>query len=201
MNQQSLQTLIALVEFDQELLAVERSVEKLQYELEEARKESTLCHEGLDRVQTAKHVYKKEVDLKELEMKTLDQEQKDARKRLDGAANQREYNSVLKEVEALQKKQNILEEELLALWKKYEHAEAEVKERKVECDNRLVSLNTVITEKMQAINSMQEKLAELKKVRDEKVKNVPEELMEKYNAMYKQVANPIVPIGKNSCSA
>jgi predicted nucleic acid-binding Zn-ribbon protein len=201
MNQFSLQKLIDLVEFDQGMVKIEHAIDKLKEEIAVAQKEADLCNEGLDRSKKNKHDLKKEVDATELEMKTLDQDEKEKRRRLDAATNQREYESFSKEVAALQVKQNSLEEELLLKWKKYEHAEVELKERQAFCDEKLISLNTVITEKMRAMDEQQKNLKHHHALREEKLKNIPQELLEKYNVMYKQVSNPVVPVEKESCTA
>jgi predicted nucleic acid-binding Zn-ribbon protein len=201
MSENPLQKLIDLVNFDQELLSIQGDIDKLQEELEHDKKEMSECQIGLEKVEKFLHDARKEVDSTELEMKTLDQEEKDRVKRLDAAANQREYESISKEIEQLKKKQHDLEAELLAAWKKFEHAESEVSERKEYCDKKMTSLNTVIAEKMQKIQELKDQLAERQKGRSEKMKNIPEELLEKYATMYKQVANPVVPIADGSCSA
>ena len=201
MSENPLQKLIDLVNFDQELLSIQGDIDKLQEELEHDNKEMSECRVGLEKMQKFFNEARKEVDSTELEMKTLDQEEKDRVKRLDAAANQREYESTSKEIERLKKKQHDLEEELLGAWKKFEHAESGLSERKDYCDKKMTSLNTVITEKMQRIQELKDQLATNQQGRPEKMKGIPEELLEKYATMYKQVANPVVPVADGSCTA
>lgn len=201
MKQFSLQQLIELVNFDQDMVQTEHAIAKLQCEVQDAQQEVTLCQEGLERFKKNKHDLKKEVDKTELEMKTLDQEEKEKRKRMESATNQREYESFSKEAEILKTKQHELEEDLLEKWKKYEHAEVELKERQTFCDATLTSLDTVITEKMQKIAELQDKLESQQKMREQKLAGIPQELLEKYANMYKQISNPVVPVESGSCTA
>jgi len=201
MNPNALQKLIELVEFDRSMLATKREIEKLQHEIDDDKKEANLCQVGLEKYQELNHTIKKEVDAKELEMKSLDQEEKDKRKKMDGSTNQREYSLFSKEVEGLRKKQHDLEEDLLATWKKLEHAQEELKKREIFCDAKLTSLNTVIIEKMQEAATLKTKLDQHVKARDKQMEGIPEDLLEKYTAMYKQTSNPVVAVEKDSCSA
>jgi predicted nucleic acid-binding Zn-ribbon protein len=201
MNENPLSKLLDLVNFDQELLSIQSKIDKLKLELEHDNKEMYECKIGLVRVEKGAFEAKKIVDNFELEMKSLDQEEKDRIKKLEASSNQREYESLNKEIEQLKKKQHDLEEELLAAWKKLEHENAELKNRQDYCDKKMTSLNTVIEEKMQKITQLKEQLSEQQKGRHEKMKSIPDELLEKYETMYKKVSNPVIPIAKESCSA
>lgn len=196
-----LSTLIDLVAFDQITVAMEREIEKIQQELIKDNQEVTLCNVALDRSKEHAHTSRKEVDAKEFEMKTLDQEEKNKRKRLDTAANKREYDALAKEIEMIKKKQHNLEQDLLTSWKKFENAEQDLQSKKEFCQEKVTSLNTVIVEKMQHVEVLKQKFQKHRALREEKMKGIPAELLEKYSTMYKQVSDPVVPIRDSSCSA
>jgi uncharacterized protein len=201
MTKNPLSKLLELVAFDQKQVHMEREIAKLQEELDQDNKETTLCQVALERAKKHAHDSRKDVDSKELEMKALDHEEKDKRNRLDASRDQRQYNSLAKEIEVVQKKQHALEEHLVAAWKNYEQAEQEFVSKKEYCDKKLISLNTVIIEKMQQIEALRQQLKEQLTMRDEKKQGIKPELLEKYDAMYKQVSNPVVPLINSSCSA
>ncbi len=201
MTENPLSKLLDLVEFDQKLVAMEREIEKLKQELAHDKKESELCQVALNCAKKYVHDSRKEVDSKELEMKSLDQEGKDKRKRLDSATNQREYDSLAREIDAVKKKQHEREEDLLDAWKNFEHAEQELASKKEYCDKKMTSLDTVIAEKMQRIEQLQGQFDGQQKAREEKKQGSKPGLLEKYDTMYKQVSNPVVPVNNASCSA
>jgi len=201
MSENPLSKLLDLVNFDQELLGIQSKIDKLELELESDNKEMYECKLGLARVEKGAYEAKKVVDNLELEMKTLDQEEKDRVRKLEASSNQREYESINKEIEQLKKKQHELEEELLSAWKKLEHENTELTERQGFCDKKMTSLDTVIAEKMQKIAEFKDQLAEKEKGRADKMQSIDAELLEKYEAMYQRVANPVVPVEKDSCNA
>jgi predicted nucleic acid-binding Zn-ribbon protein len=201
MNKNSLQQLIALVQYDQASLLIEKELEKVQEELEKAQKEEFICRESLEKLDEYTKSIHKEVQKKELEMKRLDQEEKEKRKRLETAADRRQFDSLQKEVDILKKEQHDLEEDLLMTWKKYETAQVEHKNKHLFCQEKLTSLDTAIQGIMQKITELEKANIERQAGRAEKLRGIPEDLLEKYSAMYQRVSNPVVPVEKNSCSA
>ncbi|MEX0940901.1 MAG: hypothetical protein WDZ41_06095 [Candidatus Babeliales bacterium] len=201
MNENPLQRLISLVTFDQELLSIQRNIEILQKELEKSQDEMQLCQVALERAKIHRRDIRKEVDIKELTMKELDDLEKTKRLQQDAASNQREYESLAKEIQQLKKKQHDLEEDLIGAWKKLEQAEQDLKTKQEFCDAKMTSLDTVMAEKMKKVEQLQTEYKQRQEQRDEKLKGIPEELLEKYHTMHKQVSNPIIPVAQNSCSA
>ena len=106
MIEQPLVSLIDLVNFDKTLLVIEHDIENFNQELSKLNEEKK---ELAARLEAAKNEYshaRKIVDAHELEMKELDQSEKDQKKRLDEVANQKQYQSIKKKNATIKKRQN-----------------------------------------------------------------------------------------------
>jgi len=201
MSEFPLQSFINLVSFDQhtymledEINQIKRDMEslghnkaELEVELEQSKKKMTDAH--------------KEVDKAELEMKTLEQKEIEKKQRLDGAANQKEFQLLTKEIESLKKKQHDYEETLLVLWNKFEFAKKEHEAHQKEHEEKISQLHTSVQEKEKKLGDLQKEVDGRKKEREQKVKTVPQEWMEKYVLMRSRVSDPVVPVVSGGCSA
>lgn len=200
MNETPLDTLLALVAFDQQFLALVKHEAELVALIQHNEREIKVCEDGIKKIADHKKEMQLEVAKKELEMKRLDELEKDIKKRLDSAQNQREYQSATSEIEKVKGMQHGLEEDLIATWKKLEHAEQEYRDRAAFCEKKIAEHNVAIQETMQKIQEAKQQIEQLKEQRQEKLATVPKELAEKYEAMYQHVSNPIVSVQKGSCS-
>lgn len=201
MNEGSLQKLLDLVAFDRQTLELEKSIKDTQSKLLEHVQERQVCFEGVERAYDLKKEKRKEVDEKELEMKALDERVKATRNRVEGARNQREYDSAHKELEELNKEQVKHEDALLKAWKEFENAEQLVNERRTFCDERVGKLDVIVSDNEAKLKQLGEQLEQHKKERAEKMKGIPEDLLEKYLMMYDRVEDPIVPLNQSICSS
>lgn len=201
MKESPLQRFINLVKFDQEIIVLERKMQDSQKKIETAQKELQDSQEDLRRLKHHALELRKDVDAKELEMSTLDVQEKEKKKRQDQAANQREYQSLHLEIESLKKSQKLLEEHLLAAWKKLEAAETDLENKKQFFDERTNALNSIITEQMRLAEEVRAEMQDKLKQRDEMQKGIKDDLLEKYALMRSKVPNPVIPVQKESCSA
>lgn len=201
MNDNAFQALIDLVNFDQKtvfLLKEINIIEKEIYDLKE--KQNTLESE----INTAKYEIKelqKEVDRGELEMRELEQEEKKKKIRLDNSQSQKEYISLKREIDNLQKMQHDMEGPLLTTWNKLETAKQAFKTKEEEYDKQTQEFVHLITEKEKKIAQLQADLQEHKTHRGEKERKVKKEWLDKYSVMRTKVANPVVEVTGGSCSA
>jgi predicted nucleic acid-binding Zn-ribbon protein len=201
MSQFPVHLFIELVNFDQALYSKEKEIEKVQQEIAAAKKELQACQISLENSKKHRADMRKEVDARELEMKSFDEKEKGAKQRLDGATNTREYDSAKTEIDSLHQKRQELEQQLLATWKKFETAEVELEQKKKFCDEQMKAKDSIIEDKMKQEAALRNALEEQQKIRKEKEKGVPEEWRDKYAAMRTKVQNPVVPIDHDSCTA
>lgn len=193
--------LIELVSFDQRYLALKNELAKLQVSLDADNNELQLCQAALYRADEQLKTGKQEVDQQELAMKILDESLKEKRKKLDGVSNPREYQALTKEIERIKQEQEQMEEALVEVWRKLDHAQEEKKAKQELCTKKIAELDVVIKEKMQAIESKLQEIKNCEEERAQKVTTIAQELLSKYETMYHQVPNPIVPVKNGNCSA
>lgn len=192
---------IELINFDQQGISLEHQLKQAQQDiaaLESQERESLKKAELLHRL-----VYdaKKNVDAKELEMKSLEQAELEKKERLKHMTGHKEYKSVKIEIDRLNQQQHALEQELLVAWKQLESAQKTHEEQTVGIKNRSQELHDIIQTKKTQIDELVASIAQQTSIRQEKAKTVPAEWLEKYAMMRTQVQDPVVPVQQGSCSA
>ncbi len=201
MNDHAFSALINLVQFDQETYQIKKNIIALQKEVQEFSEQEHALLDQLEAVKKQVHDWRKKVDEQELEMKTLDEKEKDAAKRLDNAATQKEYKALKSEVDHLKKMQHDLEQEVMFAWNKLETAEKELKEKQASIEEQLVKIRADISERTNKIIELEKDATVRMEQRPDKEKSVPDEWKEKYAAMGSRVPNPVVPVLNGACSA
>ncbi len=201
MSEFPLQMFIDLVSFDQKTYALEDEIQVVQQEVENLEQSQGELVSEQDRLNQKMYDAKKRVDRAELDMKGLEQQEKNEKKRLDSVQNQKEYQSINKEIVTLKKKQHDYEETLILAWNKFETAKKEHELGNKKYEEKIKALYVLIEEKKQKIKTLQADLQDRIAQRDEKKKDVPGEWMEKYVLMRSRVANPVVPVIGGNCTA
>src|SRR3989344_1432063 len=93
--------LISLVAFDQSIFAQQKKLELIAAEIEKIQN------------------LKKEVGMRELELRALDDQEAATKERISTVANNREYQVLKRELEEVQQEQLKAEEALIAAWNKH----------------------------------------------------------------------------------
>lgn len=200
-NESPLQKLIELVQFDQQILALEEKLNALEAETAQFQREISHMQHTLEVSKQHMRATRKAVDEKELRMKELDQLEKSAKKRLDSVHGQREYESLMKQIKTIQKEQQDFEEELLDSWKQFELAQSQYNEKNQFVATKMDELSLILQEKSIQIDQLKIEIALASKDRPLKEQGIPEDLLVKYQVMRKRVKDPVVPVENASCSA
>ncbi len=201
MNESLLPRFIDLVKHDQQINAVERDIDKFRDDVDKHEKDIQTIKKNLDVTERHKRDMRKFVDEKELHMKELDEQEREAKRRLDKAKNNREFKVLQRGVISLQQKQNVFEQELLETWKQYEEAQRIYAEKKEQTNESIKKFNALIYEKMQKIKELEDQAKNLYNDRLDKTDGISDEMLEKYSLMRKQITNPVVPVDRGSCTA
>jgi len=201
MNEYPLQSFIDLVNFDQQTSTLEEAVERVTKEIDTLQQHQDSLTENLEQAKKKLHDLRKEVDRAELEMKDLEQKELAEKKRLDQVKNNKEYQSVFKEIETIKRQQHDYEETLLAAWKKFEVINSEYETLKTSYQQKSDEFKTAINQKKEEHKKVQADLDDRNQKRELKKKNIPEEWLEKYGIMRSRVSNPVVPVLHEGCSA
>jgi len=194
MKQDPFGTFIELIKFDQETISLDKTIKKNQSEFQELKNQKKSVEDAIESIHTQMIQARKFVDEKELEMKDLDAQEKDQKKHLDNAHNQKEYESAMSEIAALKEDQLHLEDELIAAWNKLETIKKKYNHKKDSAQEEIIEIEKQITQKEQEIQEVQKQIATRDSERDDKYTGIPEEWLERYKAMRGRVSNPVVPV-------
>lgn len=195
------QRFIELINFDQKVASLEQQLDNLQQEVVSLEKKEIDSSRNLDVLRRAVHDAQKNVDLKELEMKSLESADQEKRERLKGMTGQKEYKSLKIEIDRVHQKQHTLEQELLGVWKQLESSQKLFEEKSKSSAEAMRELQETIRQKRSEIETLIATVAQHVKIRPEKQQMIPAEWLEKYVMMRTQVDDPVVPVQNGSCSA
>src|SRR5579872_5353453 len=116
MNSTPFQAFLELVKIDQEIEGFNKAVAKITDETATARMQENRYQAEFALAEQAVRDAQKEVDAKELDMRTLDAQEKEKKHRLENVTGHKEYQSVKAEIESVAQKQQALEATLLHVW-------------------------------------------------------------------------------------
>lgn len=190
---------ISLVNLDQKLQSLENQKTTIATEVTALKKqEEELAHDLDD---TRKRVFQlqKKVDEQELEMKVLDQKEKDKKKRLENLSDYKEYQAIKSEIETIQSSQVAQEQAVLDAWNALENSQTVLQKKTIEYNNQLKQLHDRAQEFTVKSTEFDTEIAQLLAQRTEKEAQVPAEWLEKYVLMRARVSDPVVEIFHNSC--
>ena len=143
----------------------------------------------------------KRVHALDLELRTLETQEKDKRQKLAHAATPKEYFSLEGEVQAIEKKRASYEEPYLSLWQQLEEAQQRLLSSEQQGPLKLQQLQDELNQLEKRILTIENRIESAQKTHSLYEKQVSQELLEEYRAMLARVPNPVVPIIKESCSA
>jgi predicted nucleic acid-binding Zn-ribbon protein len=192
---------INLVTFDQKLQSLENEKVTVATEIAVLRKQEDEYARNLDDLHKRIHHLKKNVDAQELEMKALDQKEKDKKKYLENLADYKDYQALKLEIESIQRMQVEQEKIVLDAWHQLENAEQNVQKKITENTQQLEALHGRMRELGQKLSALDDECALLIAQRAEKEEHVPAEWLEKYTMMRARVADPVVEIFHQCCGA
>jgi len=199
MEKGSFELFIDLITFDQSLCKTEKTIDNLRSEIEYL---NDILQTLLSDVAVKKehvHTLRKMVDAKELEMKSLDEQEKVVRVKLSSVSNEKEYQALKNEANSLKKQQHDYEETLIEVWNTFETAQKEFEKKDQEITTKKDEVEKQLQEKQKEMEISQKSLDGSMQERSAKEKNVPEEWLEKYGRMRNSVTNPVVAVLGGSC--
>ena len=201
MNETPFEQFIALVQVDQNINTLRETITSLTNQNQQTENVDKSNNENLEKIKTKLHDIRKEVDSKELEMKILDDQEADKKKRLDQVANHKEYQSIKNEIDQLKKAQHALEDTLVKAWNSLETVKKEHELAITVFEQQHQGLFDKISQNDNKIAEITQQIELLLKDRLEKEKTVPAEWLEKYAIMRTKITNPVVPVIDGNCSA
>ena len=196
-----LESFMALAKFDQSLNELRYTITKLNTEHTSLSKELANLENLIELSKQELNTIQKSVHSHELVMKELDTNLDKQKKLLDTVTNQREYNAVKNAISQIKQEQHNYETLLIDEWNKLEHAKIAFANKVKNIESDISNIKLLIPEKLDAINKHELALNSQMQDRLKFLPNLPAEWLEKYEAMYTRVNNPIVQVEANACGA
>jgi len=190
---------INLVNFDQKLQSLENQKITLQSEIAAVKQQENESLRDVEDMHNRLFQLKKQVDVQELEMKVLDQKEKDKKKHLENLADYKDYQAIKSEIENIQRLQYEQEKNVLDAWHQLENTQQSLDKKTVTHTQQLEAFQQRMQELVQKYTDLNNELAELVTQRDAMQEGVPAEWLEKYTMMRSRVTDPVVEIFHNSC--
>ncbi len=190
---------IALIQFDQSHGSLEKELEIATTLLDTIQDQLAEYEREYEKERTFVQSLRKEVDVQELEMRSLDEKEKISRERSALASSTREYQSFKKECDQFKQQQHEHEEVLLEAWSVFEQAQKFFEAKSAAYKEKKAALQQEIDiqeEKKQAVLTA---LVDHEEARKAYLVNLPTEWLEKYNRMRNVVSNPVVALVAGTC--
>lgn len=195
------QKLLALVALDATIAskraerdAIQKTIDHAYYELDELAKLKEQHTKML-------HDARKAVDVIELEMKTIQQQEAKKKKLIDVANNLKEFNSAKAELATVQEELVKREEELLIAWNSLEAAQKLVTTFEATYQGRYEVVQKTVAEQSQKVATVEAEIMTIEVERPARQAEVPAEWLSQYNMMHNSVADPVVALEDDSCTA
>lgn len=201
MKEHPFHAFIDLINFDQSMQEIQAQIDALKKQLTSNLETQSQMVIELEHVKKNVHETRKLVDAQELEMKTLDEREKEAKQRLDDSSNQKEYYAIKSEIQQLKRSQATVESNLIAAWDQLTNSEKEYAEKKKLYDVRQEQIEAQITQLQQGIQLKEQEIQARIGDRAAKKSVVPEEWLHKYEMMKTRVLDPVVEMVQGACGA
>ena len=201
MNRDPFQSFIDLIQFDQTIYSLKQQIEQAYDTLDKITQEKRLLDEQKAKIQQELYQTKKIVDSYELEMKTLEDQERLKKQQLDTLKNPKDYFVLMADLEAIKKKQNELEDHIIQSWHALDQKKRAVDQTDKETSEKLKHLNGSEQQQTELLVQQTEQLKRIEDSRPEKLIGIPDEWLEKYSAMRERITDPVVPVQGDSCSA
>jgi len=190
---------IDLVSIDQKVQSLVQKIATLDKSIDEINKRRTDHALFSEEMQNKILQCKKNVDVQELEMKVLDEKEREKKKFFETLSDYKEYQAVKNEIEAIQRLQVNQEKAVLEAWNQLESAQSSLEKKKRESVDDLQELDEKIGLLVKEKEMFLHELTQIKDLRESKIIGIPQEWLDKYNLMGQRVANPVVAIEHQSC--
>ncbi|MFI5332782.1 MAG: zinc ribbon domain-containing protein [Candidatus Babeliales bacterium] len=190
-----------LIQLDQHIETINRDSKKIEQEMALITAQEYAATVQLNDAKQQVHDAQKKVDEYELEMKTLDAQEQEKKRRLEFVSNHKEYQSLKSEIDLLKKKQNELEDTLIHAWHLLEGAQKAYAVYEQTVHEQATQTRTQLQEKQHAHAELARKQHDQEQIRHEKEQGVPAEWLDKYRMMRARVTDPVVPVVRGACSA
>lgn len=200
MSHQSLKTFIDLITFDQEVIALRKNLEKSEKKIVEIEKNLKEEGQKLVLAESKKHDVVKMVHQQELVLKDIQDQEKSLLKKMEKISDSRAYDAGIKELDQIRNQQSADEQKYIQLTNKSENSQKDFISIASLVEENIKKHQDLIVQERQTIEEIKVKLADIEKLRAEKVVGISLEWLDLYEMMKDRVSDPVVAMSQESCS-
>lgn len=201
MSHQTLKSFIDLVTFDQRFIEIQHKITKMMADIVAIEQQQKAEIQRFENIQNKQRDMQKAIHEQELVMEELQVNEERLLKNLDSISGSKEYEAATKELERLRLDRNVQEQRLLQLFNRIELINKEHGSAVLQHQDLMTTIAANLQENQQALTVLQQELKEIEAQRVDKLVGIPSEWLETYELMRGRVANPVVPLQQDSCSA
>lgn len=201
MAERPLAKFIELVQFDQKLQATHTEIENLSITMHTLNLKKQEISEQFEQTKDQSYTAHKKVDLLELQAKELEETLSEKKRKLERVNSQKEYQSLQTEINKLQQEQNHFEVQLMNAWEVLESANKQYQESQKQIEIKMQELEKQEQETQKKIQDLQAYIIQQTIEREQLEQQVPEQWRESYEVMRTRVADPVVSVEGQLCSA
>lgn len=194
-------TFLAFVTQDAKILALSKKIAELTAKKEQFLKILNERQAVLTQAQQVAHQARKAQDAQELEVKSLQGRQRLLKEKLESSSSPKEYFSLETELKNLVAEMDRQETILYGLFEQFESAEKKMGEIDFEVVALKADTDTQVAQLDQQIDDLKREMQQESDVLNRLETQVNPEMREKFIAMKASLANPVVPVKQNVCSA
>jgi predicted nucleic acid-binding Zn-ribbon protein len=198
----------ALWQYVKDLVECDKNITSLGEDIENSSKhirndQATISSLEAAIVEKTKVLFssKKNLELKELDIKTLQEQEQHKRENLDVVKDQKEYKALEREIDYLNIKRSTIQDETLHQWITLEKQTLAFEEEKKSAEEKVKIAHSSISIKKDHVATIEVKYQQAIQQRLLIVPHIPAEWLTKYDRMKSTVPDPVVPVENDHCSA
>lgn len=201
MTQDPLIAFINLTRFDARAVALHGQVDETYEALEKIEHECIAINEKLDTQRNDLHTKQKQKSAFDLELTSAEDQIKIKQRKLDSLSNPKEYFSLTSELEQLKSKKDQLEDQIFSLLNQIEEAQKTYQNEQRNNEALLADLDVRKRAHEMNLKRDRDELQSMEEVRSSLIVGIPEEWLERYEMMRRDINDAAVPVEFDSCSA
>ncbi|RMF97151.1 MAG: hypothetical protein D6734_02755 [Candidatus Schekmanbacteria bacterium] len=187
-------TLLELQRLDNEIILMEKRIEEIPVEIEDAREHVKKAEEELKNSEAKYDEHKKKIKLKEGEVEDFKEKMVKNRLKQNEVKTNEEYRALLKENEHIEKKIDALEEEIIIMLEDTENFKKEISDMKKILEEEKKKHQEIENEKNRELREIEKKIVECKDKRKKLADSVSEENYKQYEKLMKMRSNKAIAI-------
>ncbi len=201
MNDHPLSRFITFVKHDQDICRIEREIVAIGLLIQQLTDEQVAIQKSIEKAASAMLSARKDVDLQEFEMNSLEERSKALRMKLETALSSKEAFSLNKELDLVGHGQEVQEVKVLNAWRILDKSKSDMESVKRRAATEQENVQGKLAEQQAMLERVNLELASLSLWRDREVNLIPEEWRTQYKRMREFMPNPVVPAVNGYCGA